>query len=147
MRNGNIDAMTQVKIGAITVGIAVVCTFLIAGLAASMYEFMQEPNRPAVATPAPVAVPTLPETEADPPFAVVDYEDMAGLDAETQAMLAQNEQGGRETDRRLRAIEANLDALNHRVFGPRVRPGAIGEMGAEFDAGPSILGSDGPDAQ
>lgn len=73
----------------------------------------QTPSRvtiPLITSPSPSAV------DDAPPFSVVDFEDMAGIDAATQELMDQR-YGEGDIDRRLRSIEANIDALNTRVFG------------------------------
>lgn len=69
------------------------------------------------------------------------YEDLAGLDAETQRLLAENARISEDFEQQLRDHEWNIAMLNLRSFGRRViftrptgRTGDIGELPGE--AGP-----------
>jgi hypothetical protein len=77
----------------------------------------------------PPATPTVPAVPDEPPFTVVDFEDMAGLDAATQELLNQryDQQGPGDFEKRLRRLEREMAAVLDRVFGRSVLPGEKGE--------------------
>lgn len=113
------------------------------------------PNTVAIAPPVPQPIPDpIPNS---PQF--LDFDDLAGLDRETQAMLEERRRQDRSDQQRLERIEWNIRVLNHRMFGasvivpagrsPRGGLGQVGEMPLEaldFEPVPeseTILG-DGP---
>jgi hypothetical protein len=74
---------------------------------------------------------------SEPPLNVVDFEDMAGLDAATQELLSQRytPQPPGDFEKRLRRLEWAVSALSDRVFGRSLLPGASGESGLIGDDG------------
>ena len=79
--------------------------------------------------------PTVPAVPDEPPFAVVDFEDMAGLDVATQELLNERYRdiGPADFEKRLRRLEWAVSALSDRVFGKSLLPGKgqVGELGSE----------------
>jgi len=74
---------------------------------------------------------------SEPPLNVVDFEDMAGLDAATQELLSQRytPQPLGDFEKRLRRLEWTVSALSNRVFGRSLLSGESGESGPIGDDG------------
>jgi len=109
---------------------------------------MKETNnqRPVVVIPSP-ANPTAPAVPSEPPLTVVDFEDMAGLDAATQELLRQryNPQPPGDFERRLRRLEWAVSALSDRVFGRSILPGESGQVGSIGELGDADTGQADPE--
>ena len=102
-----------------------------------------------VKVPRPDSIPNSPQ--------FVDFDDLAGLDRETQAMLEERRRQDRSDQQRLERIEWNIRVLNHRMFGasvivpagrsPRGGLGQVGEMpleSLEFEPESETTFGDGP---
>lgn len=122
-----------VKIAA-TTGIIMAISFsLIVMLVLTLFAPDNQSKQPvAVAPPAPQPIPDpIPNS---PQF--VDFDDLTGLERETQAMLEERRRQDRSDQKRLERIEWNIRILNQRMFGASVIIPAgtspHGELGQEL---------------